>query len=224
METLIISLGGSIIVPDKPDYFFLREFKNFIIRNIEKYRFVIICGGGKTSAYYNETALKVSEISDEELDRLGIAGTRLNAELLRVIFGELAYESVITDPTKKIKTDKNIIFVSGWKPGFSTDNVAVHAAENFGVKRVLNLSNIKYLYDKDPNKFDDAKKIFQMSWKDYRKMVGNKWTPRMNSPFDPIASKTAENLRLEVVVLRGTDLKNIEEYLSGRDFIGSIIK
>ena len=101
METLVLSVGGSIISPDKPDYFFLKEFKNFVIKNLDKYKFIIVTGGGKTNFYYNEAAKRVSKITDEDLDWLGIAATRLNAELLRIIFGDSAYSKVIYNPNDR---------------------------------------------------------------------------------------------------------------------------
>lgn len=223
METLVLSVGGSIIAPDKPDYFFLKEFKNFIIKNLDKYKFVIISGGGKTNFYYNEAAKRVSKISEVDLDWLGIIATKLNAELLRVIFGELAYEKVIYNPEEKISTNKKIIIASGWKPGRSTDYVAVYLAKKLNAKKIFNLTNIEYVYDKDPKTSKDAKKLFEISWKDYRKIVGNKWSPRLNSPFDPVASKEAQKNNMVVVVLKGTNLKNIQNYLDNKNFKGTII-
>lgn len=224
METLVLSVGGSIISPDKPDYFFLKEFKNFVIRNLDKYKFVIVCGGGKTAAYYNEAATRVSKIKDTDLDWLGITATRLNAELMRVVFGELATEKVIYDPSKKFASDKKIIIASGWKPGRSTDYIAIYLGKKLNATRVINLTNIEYVYDKDPRTNKDAKKLFNITWNEFRKIVGNKWTPRMNSPFDPIASKEAQKNKMNVAILKGTDLDNIQAYLDNKTFKGTIIQ
>lgn len=223
MKTIVLSLGGSIICPDKPDYFFLGEFKNFIIKNLDKYRFIIVCGGGKTNSYYNYAAQRVSEIKKDDLDWIGIMATRLNAELVRTIFGELAYERVIYDPNEDIKTEK-ILVAAGWKPGCSTDYDTVLLAKKNSAKEIINLSNISYVYDKDPGKFSDAKKLFSISWKDYRKIVGNKWSPRLSSPFDPIASKEAQKNKMKVIIMKGTVIKNLEDYLSGKSFEGTIIE
>jgi len=97
-------------------------------------------------------------------------------------------------------------------------------AKNLGVKQVINLSNIDFVYTKDPRKFKDAKRLENLSWKKYRAMVGNKWNPGMNAPFDPVASKLAERLGLEVSIIGGKNLKNFENYLSGRKFQGTVIK
>ena len=223
MEIIIISLGGSIISPDKPDYFFLREFKNFIINNLDKNRFVIVCGGGMTNSYYNQAATRISNIKQEDLDWLGIMATRLNAELVRIVFGDLAYEKVIYDPNTKISSDKKIIVAAGWQPGCSTDYDAVLLGKQYNATEIINLTNTEYVYDKDPRKYKDAKKLFNVSWPEYRKIISSKWTPRLNTPFDPVASKEAQKSSLKVVILKGTDLINLDNYLHKKNFYGTII-
>ncbi|MFH0876211.1 MAG: UMP kinase [archaeon] len=225
MKTIILSLGGSIIVPEEVDYFFLKEFKAFILRQIAiENRFVIICGGGKTNSRYNAAAQRVSNVSKDDLDWVGIASSKLNAELLRAIFGKLAHKRIITNPTLVIKTTKPVIVAAGWKPGWSTDYDAVLIAEQLKASVVINLTNISHVYDKDPRVNKDAKKLYNISWKEYRKMVGNKWSPRMSSPFDPIASKEAQKAGLKVAILKGTDIKNLENYVEGKEFYGTIIE
>ncbi|MFH2020044.1 MAG: UMP kinase [archaeon] len=223
METVVLSLGGSLIAPDKPDYFFLSEFKNFIVNRINSYRFVIVCGGGKTNYYYNEAGKRVSKIKKDDLDWIGIMATRLNAELIRCIFGKIALDKVIIDPTKNIRTKKQIVIAAGWKPGRSTDFVAVLLAKQFKAKKIINLTNVSYVYDKDPRKYSDAKKIPNLSWKEYRKIVGNKWTPRLSTPFDPIASKSAEINKVAVAMVSGKNLRHIDLFLENRPFDGTII-
>ena len=223
MKTLILSLGGSLIAPDKPDYFFLREFKNFVISRLDKYRFVIVCGGGKTASYYVQAAGRVSRMSDESLDWIGIMATRLNGELVRAIFGELACENVVYNPKEKIKTDKKIIVAAGYKPGWSTDYDSVLLAKQFRAAEIINMTNIDYVYDKDPGKNKDAKKLLDISWREYRRIAGSKWSPRLNLPFDPIASREAQKKKLKAVILNGKDLQNLDNYLLGKDFKGTII-
>ena len=82
-KTTIISLGGSLIVPDSIDREFLKNFKDMLERYAEKgSKFVIICGGGKTARKYQESASGISKVSAEELDWIGIMATRLNSHLV----------------------------------------------------------------------------------------------------------------------------------------------
>jgi uridylate kinase len=112
---------------------------------------------------------------------------------------------------------------AGWKPGWSTDYDAVLICKDYGVKTIVNLSNINKVYDKDPKIFKEAKPIDRISWDDFRKIVGNKWVPGMNIPFDPIAALKAQGLGLKVVLI-GRDFENIRKYFDGEEFIGTIIQ
>jgi len=77
---------------------------------------------------------------------------------------------------------------------------------------VINLSNVDQVFDKDPKVFPDAKPLDKISWEDFRKMVGDEWTPGMNSPFDPIASQKAHELGVKVVVMNGKNFENIDKF------------
>ena len=220
-KALVISLGGSIIVPAGIDSDFLKRFREIIL-GLEQARFVIICGGGKICRNYQNAAKEMAEISKEDLDWIGIQATRLNAELVRSIFGETAYKKVIHDPHEEIDNSKRIVIGAGFEPGSSTDLRAVQVAKRFGAGKVVNMSNIDYVYDDDPKKNPHAKKLTSITWADFRKLVGNEWSPGLNMPFDPIASKEAEKLGLEVVII-GNEISNLERVLKGESFNGTTI-
>lgn len=227
-KTVIISLGGSLIVPEELDWKFIKNFKKLIEKQIEKgYKFVIITGGGKVARKYIEAAAKIDKINNDDKDWIGIHATRMNGHFMRTIFRKNAHLVINKNPndtTDFVNFKKDILIAAGWKPGFSTDYDAVVLAKNFNAKQVVNLSNIDFVYTKDPRKFPDAKKIENLSWKKYRAMVGSKWNPGMNAPFDPVASKLAEKLGLEVAVLSGHKLKNFENYLDRKKFQGTVIR
>ena len=229
-ETIIISLGGSLIVPDDIDWSFLRKFREIIVKEIRKgKKFVIITGGGKTCRKYQQAANKVVNLTKDDRDWLGIHTTRLNAHLVKTIFRNYAHPRINKNPRTKedlrkhFKQGEGVMIAAGWRPGWSTDYVSTILAERLGAKTVINLSNIKYVYDKDPNKFKDAEKIKEISWKDFRKIVGNKWDPGLNAPFDPVASKNAQELGLKVVVAEGRNIKNLEKIFGKEKFQGTII-
>jgi len=224
-KLIIISLGGSIIIPEEIDYIFLTKFKDFIIEKVNLgYKFIIVTGGGKIARKYNTAVSKVSEdITEYDLDMIGIYATKLNAILIKTIFGKYAYEEILENPNVKIETDKPIIVASGWKPGASSDLDAIIIAENYGSSNIINLSNISYVYDKDPRDHDDANKLRNVDWKTYRKIIPEEWTAGFSSPFDPIASKKAEELNMKVAILNGRNVENLENFLSNENFEGTII-
>lgn len=225
-NTYIISLGGSLIVPEIGiiDWKFLKSFRELILKRIKKGdKFFIVSGGGATARNYINASDKIFKTSDNDRDWLGIHSTRLNAHLLRTIFSDVAQANIIRNPTYKHPMKKKVVIAGGWKPGWSTDYVATLIAQEYDIKKVINLSNIDYAYDKDPNKFSDAKKIEEINWKDFQKIVGTKWVPGLNAPFDPIASQKANQLNLEISILNGKKIKNLENYFENRKFTGTTI-
>lgn len=224
-EHIIISLGGSLIVPNEIDIPFLKEFVGALTHYVEKgFRFIIITGGGRIARTYTLSAKEVTNPTNEDLDWIGIESTRLNAELVRVCFGEHAHTEIIFNPEHIPETDKPIILGGGWKPGNSSDLAAVACAEHSGATKVINLSNIDYVYNVDPRYNPDAVKIESATWAEFRALLPNDWDPGLNAPFDPIAAKRAEELNLEVVIMNGKNIENLKHYLDGDVFIGSVIK
>lgn len=224
----IISLGGSLIVPEEIDSAYLTEFKKTIEEKIrDKWKFILITGGGKICRKYQNAAEIIDgDISDEDKDWLGIHATRMNAHLLRTIFRDNAHPRINTNPHDLedfYDFKEAMLIAAGWRPGFSTDYDAVVLAKYFGIKKVVNFSNIDYVYSKDPRINSDAEKIENISWTDFRKIVGDKWSPGLNSPFDPIAAKLAQEANLEVTILNGKNLPNFQSYLEEKDYIGTKI-
>jgi uridylate kinase len=222
MKTTVISLGGSLIVPNGIDLTFLYEFKKAILSRKNE-RFVIVCGGGAIFRDYQDAAREIGVKNAKDLDWIGVASTWLNAELVRAIFGQYAYDKVIHEPTERISTNKRIIICSGWKPGFSTDTDAVLMAKKFRAREIINMTNVDYVYDKDPGKHRDAKPIKGISWANYLKITGKKFLPGMHLPFDPVASNMAKGGRIKVVVMNGKKLRNLRNFLVGKSFIGTTL-
>ena len=225
-DTYIISLGGSLVVlPEGIDWKFLKGFRRLILKETGKSKkFFIIVGGGATCRKYNEAARQAAKVSQADLDWLGIYSDRLNARLLKTIFGPRAYPEIITDPTAPLSAKSKIIIGSGWKPGWSTDYVATVMAREHKIKTIINLSNIDYVYTGDPKKFKSAKPIKKISWQGFRKIIGNKWNPGLHAPFDPVASRLAEKLGLKVIIMNGKKLGNLGDCLAGKQFTGTVIE
>jgi uridylate kinase len=223
-ERIVVSVGGSLIVPEQIDADFLTRLKTLILEKIQQgFSFAIIAGGGKTARHYQEIANSVTKLTHSDIDWIGIHATRLNAQLLRNIFYEFAHPQVITDPTLPVEAKEPIIIAGGWKPGWSTDYCAVMMAKNIGAKRLANLTNIDYVYDRNPLDNPLAKKIEKIGWEEFRSLIPPEWDPGLSSPFDPIAAKEAESLGLEVAIVNGANLGEFSNYLDGKAFVGTVI-
>ncbi len=224
----ILSVGGSIVAPDSPDTKFISKFKEAVTGYLEqdkRNQLVFIVGGGGPARQYQRAYREIlgEKADSTDQDWIGIMATRLNAELIRGVFREYCPHEVVTDPTSVTSFEGRILVASGWKPGFSTDNDAVLLAENLGAKTVINLSNIAKVYSADPKKDPEAVPLDSLTWEEMRKLVGDKWTPGKNVPFDPVATKKAAELGLTVITAEGRNISNLEKILRGEPFSGTTI-
>ena len=227
LDVKVISLGGSIIAPGGVDADFVRSFAATITGYLgedERRRVIIVCGGGALAREYQKAYRDiVPEPEGDSQDWIGIAATRVNAELLRHVFSNYSPSPVVTDPTAVSVFPGRVLVSAGWKPGFSTDNVAVLFAEKFFADVVINLSNIARVYSEDPKLNPDAVPIDRSTWAEFRTIVGDSWVPGKNAPFDPVAAKRASEIELKVVVAAGKDLDNMDAILRGASFVGTVI-
>lgn len=223
-KTIIISVGGSMIVPNDIDTVFLTQFKSLILDYVSRgFRFVLIAGGGKTARKYQNAANEITPLTKDDMDWLGIHSTRLNAHLLRSVFVHEAHPRIVTSPHDDIDWKESVLIGAGWRPGCSTDYDAVLIAKNLSISKLINLSNIDYVYTDDPRKNPEAKKIEKIEWKEFRKLIPSEWDPGLSSPFDPIAARECEKIGMEVAILNGNNLENIRAYIDEQPFLGTVI-
>nr|QQK86784.1 uridylate kinase [Treponema denticola]QQK86927.1 uridylate kinase [Treponema denticola] len=227
----VLSVGGSIVAPDKPDFDFLDKFsktiRNWLLQDSSR-KIIMVIGGGAPARDYQNAYRKVCDLrkapaKNDEADWIGIMATRLNAQLVKAVFEDLCPNPVVYDPTTVDMFGGQILVAAGWKPGFSTDNDAVVLAERFSGNLVVNLSNIAKVYTDDPKKNPEARPIDSISWEDFIKIVGTEWVPGKNTPFDPIASRRAQKAGIKVICAAGKDIENLENILNGKDFKGTVI-
>ena len=223
----VISLGGSIVAPDSVDEVFLKDFLSLIkeaLEQNEKRRFIFVVGGGGPARSYQKAYRAICEHTvDNEADWIGVMATRLNAQLIKAIMGDWCTQDVVIDPTQTGPLVGRVLVAAGWKPGFSSDYDAVLLAERFQADKVINLSNIDQVYTDDPKKNPAAKPLEAISWADFRAMVGDEWVPGKNVPFDPIASRHASKIGIQVICAGGRNLPNLKKILNNEPFLGTTI-
>lgn len=216
---IVISLGGSVIVPDKMDTGFLLKFKN-LIKKHKKHKFAIITGGGKTCRSY-----QIKLLDDLQKDLIGIQITRLNARLLLFIFGKLAKQKIYTNVKDIIKNfGKKVIVSGGITPGNSTDYICSLIAKGIDADFIVNVSNVRGIYDKDPRKYKNAKMFSELSFKEFKNLFGKgKWKPGQNVIFDQKATRFCARNKIKLVFI-SKHIKNLDRFLSGKEFIGTVVK
>lgn len=186
----------------------------------------MVIGGGRLARNYRDAGKEVvGSLTSDDLDWLGIHATRLNAHLVRTIFQDIAHPRIIENYDHKLDDwNESVVVGSGWKPGWSTDYCAVVLARDYGAGLMVNMSNVDCIYDSDPKKNPNAKKLSSVTWAEMPAIVGTKWTPGLNAPFDPIAGKLATELGLTVIVANGSNFDNLDKIISGaKDYEGTTI-
>ncbi|RLE38580.1 UMP kinase [Candidatus Woesearchaeota archaeon] len=219
-KTIVLSLGGSLIVPREINTDFLKKFVSFVKKTSRRNKIIIVCGGGHTCRYYITKANKIAKLSEIKKDNIGIAAIKLNATLIH----SLLPDSKLIFLEKRSKIRFNKILITGFlKHGKTSDADAVLLAHIYKTKEVINLTNVDFVYNKDPRKYKTAKPIKKLLWKDYLKIIPS-FKAGIHTPFGPVASNLARKYKIKVVILKGTDIPNLENYLANKKFRGTIIK
>ncbi|MBI4086252.1 MAG: UMP kinase [Candidatus Liptonbacteria bacterium] len=227
-KTIVIALGGSIMYPEAIDSRFLKNFRAFILKRVRPptgggTRFIIITGGGRTARIYQEAAEKIACISDEDKDWLGIHATRANAHLLRTILRDVANPVIVDSREKMNGLRYPVTIASGWRPGWSTDYIAIAIAAHFKVKEVVVAGKPSFVYDKDHQKHANAKPLPELLWTAYQRLIPRKWKPGLHTPVDPVAAELARKRKIKAVIVNGRDLENFSKLLDGKNFNGTVI-
>ncbi len=225
-RVMVISLGGSLIIPDDIDIKFLSEFRKIILKNSKKCKFVIVCGGGSIARKYIN-ALKEVGLNEELQSFSGISATRMNARFMSYFF-KINPDIGIPHTLKTVKKymrKQDVIFCGAleYKPRQTSDATAVEIAINFRTD-FINLTDVSGLHDKNPKKFRDAKFIPKISWKDFYKMANKgKYKPGQHFVLDQTAARMIMEKKIRTYIL-GKNLKNLDNLLNSRKFRGTVIQ
>ena len=228
-KVVIISLGGSLIIPNKINTEFLNQFKKILIKNQRKYKFIVVCGGGKTARTYIE-GLENQKITSKKKQilqsYLGIASTRLNARLMTYFFGEDTHQGIPHDMKQigKLLRKNNIVFCGALRYSINqtSDSTSAKLARHFRTQ-FINLTNVKGLYTKNPKKFRSAEFIPEISHKDFLKKAKQiPFKPGQHFILDQKAAKIIKKYSITTFII-GQDMKQLDNLLNKKHFIGTRI-
>lgn len=224
-RVVVLSLGGSLIIPDDVNISFLRKFKEVIEKNSKNYRFVVVCGGGSVARKYIQ-GLKEAGKNHMFQSMAGISVTRLNARFMTYLFGKDANEGIPHDMkhVRSLLNKNNIVFCGAlrYAPNETSDGTAAKLAAYF-MCPFINLTNVQGLYTKNPSKFKDAKFIPKISWKDFHVMANKtKFHPGQHFVLDQSASEVIKDKKITTYIL-GQDMKQLDNLLKNKKFKGTVI-
>jgi uridylate kinase len=225
-RVIVLSLGGSLIVPDKIDFVFLEKFKDALRKYYANYKFVIVCGGGSIARKYID-ALKHEHKTEKELSLAGIRATRMNARFMMQFFGKEANDTLPMD-MKEVESNlqKNDIVICGalrYEERSTSDSTAAKLA-NYFKSDFINITNVGGLYTANPLTHKNAKFIPCQSWKNFEKRaLALNFKAGQHFVLDQQAAVLIREHKIRTYIV-GRDLRNLKGILDNKSFKGTIIE
>lgn len=211
---LVLKIGGSLLF-DKRRRLYTRRFGQYsqIIKALvrEGHKLAVVVGGGALAKSLIRRGSQLNA-SREALDWLGIASTWVCAQLMISALGDLACPTpMFTEEQvlEKIRGDR-LLVVGGLQPGQSTNAVATRLAEITGSKILVNATDVDGVYDRDPDKYPQAKRFDTITVPQLRQIVSSLSDKPGTYPlFDRSALDIVERSGIEVWFIDGTNPDNI---------------
>jgi len=225
-KIIVISLGGSLIFPDKININLLKKFKKIILANTNKYKFIVVCGGGSPARKYIN-ALKEEKVNELYQSYIGISATRTNARFMNYFFNKDAERGIphILESVERELKEHDVVFCGAleYKPNQTSDATSAEIANHFKTE-FINLTLVAGLYDKNPLDHKNAKFIPKISWTDFEKMIKKiKFKPGQHFVLDQSAASIIKRHRIKTYIL-GKNLNNLDNFLKEKKFTGSVIE
>lgn len=223
---VILSLGGSLINTERGiDEKFLNEIKGIV--NKSSFSFGIVTGGGKAARAY-ANAVREKGGSEFDADQAAIRATKENARALIKALGDLCYGKVCNsfDEAKKQAGKFKVVVMGGTIPGITTDTDSALLAEAIGATRLINISNVEAIYEKDPRKNPEAKRFSEL---DYAALVrlACEFDSRKageNFVFDILACKLISRSKIETHFVSGKNLNDVKAAIDGKKHSGTVVR
>ena len=228
MDTVVLSLGGSLVNPGTPDSQYVESLAR-VLRGT-KHRLGIVVGGGKLARAYAEAARKKGG-GEFEADEAAIKATHENARtairhMKGIAKGVCPSVAKSFDEARRQSKKYRIVVMGGTIPGITTDSDAVLLAECLRAKRVLNLSNIDGVYSDNPVRNHNARKFRRMSYAQMIELAGKNdmRTAGTHFVFDFLACKLIARSKIEAHFVHGRNLLDVRKAIEGRPHGGTVVK
>ena len=215
-KRIVIKLSGRIFGMDNAKM--LKDYASFLVKISKICQPIVIAGGGNIARHYI-THARSSGADESTLDELGIEISRLNAKLLIYALKNKAYSHPPTtlQEVRHAVDDGLIVVTGGLHPGQSTNGTAALIAEKIDAEQFLNATDVDGVYDKDPNKFKNAKKFKRIELKNLKNMLVHEDSIAGGYDLmDIVALKIIERSKIKTRILKA-DIKTLEKAIKGVD-------
>ena len=226
MEKVVVSLGGSVLVPGDDDARYLRDLAALFRDVSGRVKLFVVTGGGRIARYYIETGRALG-IGERTLDDFGIAVTRLNARLLAAALnGRANREPAKTYAAAAALARRHpIVIMAGTRPGHTTDRVSASLARFVHATRIVNATSVAGVHTTDPRKNPGARLLERITFADLIRLAGNGHAAAGPSiVFDPVAARVIARDRTPLSVVHGRDPKALRAAILGEPFHGTVVE
>ena len=182
-NTVLLKLSGEALLGDK-DYGIDNKVIDYVASEIKEYyrntNIAIVVGGGNIFRGMQESSKR--GMVRATADSMGMLATVMNSIALKdglmsndiptQVVSAFEIEGMLErferDKALRILGRENVLIIAGGtsNPYFTTDSTAVLRALELNASIVLKGTNVDGVYDKDPNKFDDAVLYNDLTFKD----------------------------------------------------------
>ena len=211
-----------MVLADEADALFLKKLTTLFKRISKDYKLFVIVGGGKIARRYIHLGRTLG-FDEDTLDLIGIDVTRVNARIITNLLG-CSNKEIPHSTNDALKLNVPIVVMGGTDPKHSTDLVGAELAEKTHAVRFVNATNVDGIYDKDPNKYKDAKQLKEVSIDQLIAKYGTKWGSAGKNIFmDEPALEIIQRAKISTFIVNGKRLDQLEKALTGQPFDGTTI-
>jgi len=225
MDCVVVSLGGSILVPGDRDVEHFTALASLMRSLAQDFHLVLVCGGGKVARYYISVGRELGA-PRERLDEMGIEATRLNARLLQVALGHEASPALPRTVEEAVKEGRKgrILVMGGTSPGHTTDAVAAMVALRLGAARIVNATSVDAAYSTDPKKHSDAVRYSTLTHRQLYELV-DKGTHSAgpSDVFDRAGAEVAMRANIPIYIVNGRNLEELRAAIKGEKIMGTVV-
>lgn len=219
---IVITIGGSILLKEYDN----KKFEAYadVIRELyNEHEIFIVVGGGRPARDYISVIRDMGE-TESICDEIGIQVTRINARLLQLALKDIAFPAIPVNFQQALEysATNKIVVMGGTEPAHSTDAVGSILAEFVGADLVINATSVDGLYDKDPNKYDDAVMFDEVTADKLMEIVSGNETKAGTYEFiDKTAIEIIKRSGIKTVILNGNNPENVKKAIN--EPIGTLI-
>lgn len=221
---IVIRIGGSVIAsPINPALIsqyveVLKELRG------QRKEMAVVVGGGSLAREFIALG-KQLQLDQEAQDRLAISVSRLFAQVFTERLGNTCCSDIPTTPEQAdaCLAKGKIVVMGGLRTGMTTDTVAALMCEKIGADLLIKASNQEGVYNKDPARFRDAKKLDRITLEELTDaLVKSKHEAGIHQIIDPEAIKVLRRTKVRVIVVNGFEPQNVIKAINGQP-VGTVI-